>query len=85
MGEHVVGRVVSNIHFVVIERLHGKVISSVRWKVIRGLVKVGGQESAVVLVSEREGGGIDGHEIVFRDGHVRVGTRVGGCLRLAMY
>jgi len=67
MGEHVVGRVLSNVHFVVVERVHGKVVSRVGWMVIHGLVKVGGQESAMVLVRERGGGGIDRHETVSRD------------------
>ena len=64
MEEHVVERVVSDIHIVTIERLQRKVINRVRWKVIHGLVKVGGQESAMVLVNERGGGGIDGHDTV---------------------
>ncbi len=68
MGEHVVGRVLGNVHFVVVERVHGKVVSRVRWVVIHGLVEVGGQESAMVLMRERGGGGIDGHETVSRDG-----------------
>ncbi len=66
MGEHVVGRVLSNVHFVVFERVHGKVVSRVRWVVIHGLVKVGGHESAIVLMRERGGGGIDRHETVSR-------------------
>jgi hypothetical protein len=67
MGEHVVGRVVSNLHFVVVERVHGKVVSRVRWVVVHGLVEVGGQESAMVLLRERGGGGIDRHETVSRN------------------
>ena len=67
MGEHVVGGVLSNVHFVVVEWVHGKVVSRVRWMVIHGLVKVGGQESAMVLVREWGGGGIDGDETVSRD------------------
>jgi hypothetical protein len=68
MGKHVVGRLLSsNVHFVVVERVHGKVVSRVGWVVIHGLVKMGGQESAMVLVRER-GGGIDRHETVSRDG-----------------
>jgi hypothetical protein len=66
MGEHVVGRVVSNVHFVAVEMVHGKVVSRVGWMVIHGLVKVGGQESAMVLMRKRGGGGIDGHETVSR-------------------
>jgi hypothetical protein len=50
MGEHVVGRVLSNVHFVVVERMDGKMVSRVRWMVIQELVKVGGQESAMVLM-----------------------------------
>jgi hypothetical protein len=67
MGEHVVGRVLSTVHFVVVERVHGKVVSRVGWMVIHGLVVVGGQESAMVLMRERGGGRIDGHETVSRD------------------
>ena len=67
MGEHVVGRVVSNVHFVVVERVHGEVVSRVRWVVIHGLVEVGGQESAMVLLRERGRSGIDRHETVPRD------------------
>jgi hypothetical protein len=67
MGEHVVGRVFSNVHFVVVERVHGKMVSRVGWMVIHGLVKVGGQEGAMVLMRERGGAGIDGHETVSRD------------------
>ena len=63
MGEHVVGRVVSNVHFVVVEMVHGKVVSRVGWIVIHGVVKVGGQESAMVLMRA----GIGGHETVSRD------------------
>jgi len=63
MGEHVVGRVLSDVHFVVVERVYGKVVSRVRW-VVHGLVEVGWQESAMVLLRERGGGGIDGHETV---------------------
>jgi hypothetical protein len=67
MGEHVVGRVLSNVHFVVVERVHGKMVSRVGWMVIQGLVKMGGQESAIVLMRERGGGGIDRHDTVSRD------------------
>jgi hypothetical protein len=72
MGKHVVGRVLSNVHFVVVEGVNGKVVSRVRRMAIHGLVKVGGQEGAVVLMrewglGERGGGGIDGHETVSRD------------------
>lgn len=70
MGEDVVGRVLSNVHFVVVERVDGKVVSRVGWMVIHGLVKVGGQESAIVLMRERGGDGIDRHETVSRDGGV---------------
>lgn len=66
MGEHVVG-MVSNVHFVVVERVHGEVVSRVGWMVIHGLVEGGWQESAMVLVRERGGGGIDGHDTVSRD------------------
>lgn len=73
MGEHVVGLVLSYVHFVIVERVHGKVVSRVGWMVIQGLVKVGGQESAMVLMRERGRGGIDRHETVSRDGVGRVG------------
>ena len=63
MGEHVVGRMLSDVHFVVVERVHGKVVSRVGW-VVHGLIIVGGQESAMVLLRERGGGRIDGHETV---------------------
>lgn len=70
MGEHIVGRVVSNVHFVVVKRVHGKVVSRVGWIVIHGLVVVGGQEGAMamVLMRERGGGRIDRHETVSRHG-----------------
>jgi hypothetical protein len=72
MGEHVVGRVLSNVHFVVVKRVHGKVVSRVGWMVIHGLVEMGWQESAIVLmrerrVRERGRGRINGHETVSRD------------------
>jgi len=68
MGEDVVGRVLSNVHFVVVERVDGKVVSRVGWMVIHGLVKVGGQEGAIVLMRERGGDRIDRQETVSRDG-----------------
>lgn len=49
MGENVVGRVLSDVHFVIVERVHGD-ISRVGCMVINGLVEMGGQESAMVLV-----------------------------------
>lgn len=64
MGENVVRGVLSDIHFVIVKRVHGEVISRVRWVVINGLVEMGGQESTMVLVRERGRGGIDGHETV---------------------
>jgi len=66
--EHVVGRVLSNVHFVVVEGVHGKVASRVGWMVINGTVEVGGQEGALVLLREWGGGGIDRHETFSRDG-----------------
>jgi hypothetical protein len=42
MGENVVGRVLSDVHFVIVEGVHGEVMSRVRWMVIKGLVEVGG-------------------------------------------
>lgn len=66
--EHVVGRVLlSNVHFIVVERVHGNMVSRVRWMVIHGLVKVGGQEIAMVLVREWGGDGIGGKDTVSRD------------------
>jgi hypothetical protein len=65
MGENVVGRMLSDVHFVIVEGVHGEVISRVRL-VINGLVEVGGQESTVVLVREGGRGGVDGHETVSR-------------------
>jgi hypothetical protein len=65
--ENVVGRMLSDVHFVIVEGVHGEVISRVRWVVINGLVKLGRQERTVVLM--REGGGrVDGHETVPRHG-----------------
>lgn len=67
MGENVVGRMLSDVHFVIVEGVHGEVISRVRWMVINGLVKVGGQECTVVLMREGGRGRVDGHETVSRD------------------
>ena len=50
MGENVVGRVLSDVHFVIVEGVDGEVIGRVRWMVINGLVEMGGQESAMILV-----------------------------------
>ena len=50
------------------ERVHGKVVRRVRQIVIHGLVEVGGQESAVILVSERGGDGINDQDTASRDG-----------------
>jgi len=68
MGEHVVGWMLGDVHFVIVEGVHGKVVGRVGWMVIHGLVEMGGQESAMVLMREWGGGGIDGHETVSRDG-----------------
>lgn len=66
MGEDVVGGMLSDVHFVIVKRVHGNVISRVGWVVIKGLLEMGGQEITMVLVGERGRGGIDGHETVSR-------------------
>jgi hypothetical protein len=50
MGEHVIRRMLSNIHFVIIEGVHGEMVGSVWWLCmsIDGLVEMGGQEGTMV-------------------------------------
>jgi hypothetical protein len=50
MGEHVIRGMLSNVHFVIIEGVHGEMVGRVWWLCmsVDGLVKMGGQEGTMV-------------------------------------
>jgi len=47
MGEHVIRGMLSNVHFVIIEGMHGEMVGRVCMSV-DGLVEMGGQEGTMV-------------------------------------
>jgi hypothetical protein len=50
MGEHFIRGMLSNVHFVIIEGIHGEMVGRVWWwcMIVDGLVEMGGQEGTMV-------------------------------------